>query len=55
MIKKEMLALLACTNCKGPLHYDKDKRHLDCGKCRLRFKVLDDDIPDMLIEDADKY
>lgn len=52
MLSKELLAVLACPKCKGPVKYDKNK--LICNRCRLKFKIIDD-IPDMLVEDAEKF
>jgi uncharacterized protein YbaR (Trm112 family) len=54
MLSKELLDILACPKCKGDLEYDKNKNRLVCNKCRLRFSITDD-IPDMLIEDAEKF
>jgi uncharacterized protein YbaR (Trm112 family) len=54
-VSKELLEILACPKCKGDLKYDRKADKLSCGKCRLRFKVLEGKIPDMLIEDAEKY
>ncbi|MBI2578284.1 MAG: Trm112 family protein [Candidatus Aenigmarchaeota archaeon] len=55
MLKKELLDILACPKCKGDLDYDRKKNRLSCKKCRLRFSVIDEDIPDMLLEDAEKF
>ena len=55
MLKKELLDILACPKCKGDIEYDKKKNKLLCHKCRLRYNVLEGDIPDMLIEDAEKF
>ena len=55
MLKKELLDVLACPKCKGEIKYDKKKNKLICNKCRLRYKILKGDIPDMLIEDAEKF
>jgi hypothetical protein len=55
MLKKELLDILACPKCKGDIHYDKKENKIICKKCRLKYKILDGDIPDMLIEDAEKY
>lgn len=55
MLKKELLDILACPKCKGDLDYDRKKNKLACKKCRLRFSVIDEDIPDMLLEDAEKF
>ena len=55
MLKKELFDILACPKCKGDLSYEKQKNRLSCRKCRLRFAVMKGDIPDMLLEDAEKY
>lgn len=55
MLSKELLDILACPKCKGDLKYEQKNNRLICGKCRLRYKVLEGDIPDMLIEDAEKF
>lgn len=55
MLKKELLDILACPKCKGDLNYDKKKNKLTCRKCRLRYNVLKGDIPNMLIDEAEKY
>ncbi len=55
MLKKELLDILACPKCKGDIEYGKDKNRLICHKCRLRYSILEGGIPDMLIEDAEKF
>ena len=52
-LKKELLDILACPKCKGNVKYDKNK--LICNKCRLRYKILEGNIPNMLIEDAERF
>ena len=52
MLSKELLDVLACPKCKGSLKYNGKK--LVCRKCRLRFRI-NDDIPDMLLENAEKF
>lgn len=54
MLKKELLDILACPKCKGDLEYDKENNKLICKKCRLKYQVKDD-IPIMLIDEAEKY
>lgn len=54
-VAKELLDIMACPKCKGNIKYDRKKNRIICGKCRLRFSVLEGDIPDMLIEDAEKF
>lgn len=55
MLKKELLDILACPKCKGDIEYDKKKNKLICHSCRLRYKILEGDIPNMLIEEAEKF
>jgi uncharacterized protein YbaR (Trm112 family) len=52
-IPKELLKILACPKCKGDVRYDKSA--IFCDNCRLRFKILDDTIPNMLLADAEKF
>ncbi len=54
-LKKELLDILACPKCKGDVDYNKKANRLICKKCRLKYKILEGDIPDMLIEDAEKF
>lgn len=53
-IAKELLLILACPRCKGDVKYDKKGKRIICNKCRLRYPVIDD-IPVMLVEDAEKF
>ncbi|MCD6092402.1 MAG: Trm112 family protein [Candidatus Aenigmarchaeota archaeon] len=55
MLDEELLKILACPKCKGDIRYDKKENKLICDKCRLKYKILEGDIPDMLIEDAEKF
>lgn len=50
-ISAQLLAILVCPKCKGPLDYREAESSLDCPACRLRYAVRDD-IPIMLIDDA---
>jgi uncharacterized protein len=52
MLKKELLDILACPKCKGSLKLEKNA--LVCHKCRLKYTVSED-IPNMLIEEAEKF
>ncbi|MFH0948956.1 MAG: Trm112 family protein [Candidatus Aenigmatarchaeota archaeon] len=54
-LSKELLDIIACPKCKGDVKYDSKRNVLFCNKCRLRYKILDGDIPDMLIEDAERF
>ncbi len=51
MIKKELLEILACPKCKGPVSLDQDKNGIVCHKCQLLYEIIDD-IPVMLIDKA---
>jgi uncharacterized protein len=54
MLSKELLDVLACPKCKGDLEYDDNENKLTCHKCKLRYSVLKEDIPNMIIEEAEK-
>lgn len=51
MITQELINILACPQCKGPVKYKRDK--LICEKCMLAYRI-EDDIPVMLLEEAEK-
>lgn len=53
MPSKELLELLACTACKGPLEYRESEQKLVCRKCHLAYRI-EDDIPNMLLDEAEK-
>ncbi len=48
---KNLLDILACPVCKGPLVFDKQKNELICKVDRLAFPIRDD-IPVMLEDEA---
>jgi uncharacterized protein YbaR (Trm112 family) len=52
-IDEELKEVMACPKCKGELIFEEEQ--ILCQKCRLKFKILEGDIPDMLLEDAEKY
>ena len=54
MLNKKLLEILACPQCKGELEYKIEENKLICANCRYRFRI-EDDIPIMLIEEAEKY
>ncbi len=51
MIKKELLEILACPKCKGPVTLHPEKAGIVCQKCMLLYEIKDD-IPIMLIDKA---
>jgi uncharacterized protein YbaR (Trm112 family) len=50
-ISAELLKILACPKCKGPLFHRVDKPSLECNSCFLSFPIRDD-IPVLLIDEA---
>ena len=52
-ISPDLLAILVCPACKGDLVYDAAAQALTCNACRLRYRI-EDDIPVMLVEEAEK-
>ncbi len=54
MISKKLLDILACPKCKQGIDYDKKENKVICHRCRLKFKIKDD-IPDMLLENAEAF
>lgn len=50
----ELLTMLVCPKCKGPLEYRRDPEQLVCQACRLIYAV-EDDIPIMLIDEAKTF
>jgi uncharacterized protein YbaR (Trm112 family) len=53
MISKELLDILACPKCKGPVELTEKNDGLVCNSCRLLYEIRDD-IPVMLIDEAKK-
>ena len=55
MLARELLDILACPKCKGGLEYRQQQEKLVCKKCRLKYGIIDGDIPNMLIDEAEKF
>ncbi|WP_456384851.1 Trm112 family protein [Desulfolithobacter sp.] len=51
MIQKELLDILACPKCKGPVSLTEKKDGLICSQCSLIYPIRDE-IPIMLIDEA---
>ena len=51
MIKQELLDIIACPKCKGPVQLNEEKNGLICTVCQLIYEIRDD-IPIMLIDEA---
>jgi len=50
-LSPQLLEILVCPKCKGPLEYREAESSLLCKSCRLSYPVRDD-IPVMLIDEA---
>ncbi len=50
-IKKELLDILCCPQCKGDIRLNNTGDGLICDKCKLLYRIQDD-IPVMLIDEA---
>jgi uncharacterized protein len=50
----DLLEILVCPKCKGPLEYRAAPETLACHACRLIYAV-EDDIPIMLIDEAKSF
>lgn len=51
MLQKELLEILACPQCKGPVTLNKELNGIVCPACRLVYEIRDE-IPIMLIDEA---
>jgi hypothetical protein len=50
-ISQDLLDILACPKCKGPIRLDEAQSGLICDSCRLLYEIRDG-IPIMLIDEA---
>ncbi|MEX0991055.1 MAG: Trm112 family protein [Actinomycetota bacterium] len=50
----DLLAILRCPADRGELDYLEEQARLVCATCGRRYEVLDGDIPNMLIEEAEQ-
>lgn len=50
-LSAELKEILVCPACKGTLEFREARAEIVCHACRLVF-VIEDDIPNMLVEDA---
>ena len=54
MVDQELLKILICPNCRGPVEYREDDEVIACiGECKYQYPVVDG-IPHMLIDEARK-
>lgn len=50
-VSKELLEILVCPKCKGPVTLTPAEDGLVCNACALKYEIRDD-IPIMLIDEA---
>ncbi len=50
-LSQDLLDILACPKCKGPIKLNETRDGLVCGTCKLLYPIKDD-IPIMLIDEA---
>ena len=50
-LSPQLLEILVCPKCKGPLEYKETEAVLICQACRLSYPIRED-IPIMLIDQA---
>ncbi len=51
-ISKDLLEILVCPACKGPLKITEAQDALICEACKLRYPI-EDDIPVMIVSEAE--
>lgn len=51
---ERLMDVLACPKCKGDVKFNKEEKKIVCHNCRLKFPI-EDGIPDMLLEDAERF
>ncbi|MGD9008711.1 MAG: Trm112 family protein [Desulfobacteraceae bacterium] len=50
-VNPELMEILVCPKCQGPIYLESSQKGIICDNCRLRYEVRDN-IPIMLIEQA---
>lgn len=53
-LSRALLNIIVCPKCKGELEYKSDDNRLNCGSCRLSFRI-EDEIPVLLIDEAEGF
>jgi len=51
MITQELLDIIACPQCKGPVQLNSKEDGIVCKRCKLLYAIRDN-IPVMLIDEA---
>lgn len=52
MINQELIDILVCPKCKGPVHVSNDNEYMICDNCRLAYPITSQKTPIMLIDEA---
>ncbi len=52
-VSEDLIRIVVCPKCKGPLAYHEEEQHFTCNACKLRY-MIEDDIPNFLIDEAIK-
>jgi uncharacterized protein YbaR (Trm112 family) len=50
-LNRELVDILACPKCKGPLSLRPDESAFECAACKLAYAVVDD-ITNFIVEEA---
>jgi uncharacterized protein YbaR (Trm112 family) len=50
-LNRELIDILACPKCKGPVKLREDESAFECANCKLAYPVVDE-IPNFIIEEA---
>jgi uncharacterized protein YbaR (Trm112 family) len=52
-VDAELLAILACPNCRGEVEHKESEQVIECRRCHYRY-ALREGIPVMLVDEAEK-
>ena len=50
-LNRDLIDILACPKCKGPLTLREDESAFECATCKLVY-VITDDIPNFILDEA---
>ena len=50
-LNRELIDILACPKCKGPLQLRADESAFECDACKLAYAIVDE-IPNFILEEA---
>ncbi|HKE97801.1 MAG TPA: Trm112 family protein [Actinomycetes bacterium] len=52
-VDAELLAILACPNCRGEVDHKEPEQVIECRRCHYRYPIREG-IPVMLIDEAER-